>query len=180
MDTVKTIKAVFLVISSIVVLPLLFSCAASGDVSGEPTESGTLSGSGGAGDFSGSIIALPGYERLVGDMEAGLIPQSANVLYDQSGSRPDVDVTDEETIRQIYAGLCRIEVVGETDISVTDCYHHVIFTLQDGMQVKFAFESEEILDCGGNRRYSVTDGGELWSLVRDLQDAQMGILSEEQ
>ncbi|MCI7505667.1 MAG: hypothetical protein MSA55_06805 [Coriobacteriaceae bacterium] len=176
MDTVKTIKAVFLVISSIVVLPLLFSCAASG----EPTESGTLSGSGGAGDSPGSIVALPGYERLVGDMEAGLIPQSANVLYDQSGSRPDVDVTDEETIRQIYAGLCRIEVVGETDVSVTDCYHHVIFTLQDGTQVKFAFESEEILDCGGNRRYSVTDGGELWSLVRDLQDAQMGILSEEQ
>ena len=82
-------------------------------------------------------------------MEAGLIPQSANVLYDQSGSRPDVDVTDEETIRQIYAGLCRIEAVGETDMSVTDCYHHVIFTLQDGTQVQFAFESEEILVCGG-------------------------------
>ena len=176
----KTLKAAFSGFALVVALSFLSSCSAPDPASSEPTGSGVPSESTGSGDLSDSIVSLPGYERLVEDMEAGLIPQSANVLYDQSGSRPDVDFTDEETIRQIYAGLCRIEAVGETDMSVTDCYHHVIFTLQDGTQVQFAFESEEILDCGGSRRYYVTGGGELWSLVRDLQDAQMGILSEEQ
>lgn len=177
MAAVNTMKAAFAAFALIAALPFLSSCDATDTASGEPVGSDIPSES---GDFSDSIVSLPGYERLVEDMEAGLIPQSANVLYDQSGSRPDVDVTDGETIRQIYAGLCRIEVEGETDMSVTDCYHHVIFTLQDGTQVRFAFESEEILDCGGSRRYSVTGGRELWSLVRDLQDAQMGILPEEE
>lgn len=180
MGIAKTMKAVLSVFASIALLPFLLSCVSVDAVSDEPIESGAPSDSGGSDDSPGSVVALHGYEKLVEDMEAGLIPRSANVLYDQMGSRPDVDVTDEETIRRIYEGLCRIEVVGETDISVTDCYHHVVFTLQDGTKVRFAFESEEILDCGGGRRYSVTGGSELWSLVRDLQDAQIGVLSEDE
>lgn len=175
----KTMKVAFLGFALFASLPFLFSCVSVDDAPDEPIESGASSDSGGLGDYSGSIVALPGYEKLVEDMEAGLVPQSANVLYDQVGSRPEVDVTDEETIRWIYEGLRRIEVVGETDMSVTDCYHYVVFTLQDGTKVRFSFESEEILDCGGGRRYSVTGGSELWSLVRDLQDVQMGVLPEE-
>ncbi|MGN0262597.1 MAG: hypothetical protein ACI4B9_07160 [Eggerthellaceae bacterium] len=180
MTAVKTMKAAFLVLALIAALPCLSSCEAVDTASGEPTGSGTPSDLGGSGDSSDSIVSLSGYGRLVEDMEAGRIPQSANVMYDQMGSRPDVDVADEETIRRIYEGLCRIEVLGETDMSVTDCYHHIIFTLQDGTQVRFAFESEGILDCGDGLRYSVTGGSELWSLVRDLQDAQMGVLSEDE
>jgi hypothetical protein len=83
--------------------------------------------------------------KLIEDMEAGRIPKRCNVLYDTMGARPSVEVTDEETIKQIFELLCEIEVVGPSEWSITDCYHHVFFELQDGTIVGFRFEGEELL-----------------------------------
>lgn len=155
-------KAVSWGFAALIAILCLSSCAAGETEPEEPFDVGIQANPVDQGGLSGTIVGLPAYERLVEDMETGRIPQSVNVLYDQMGSRPDVDITDEETIRRIYRELCRIEVAGKTNLSVTDCYHHVIFTLQDGTQVGFWFESEEILDCGGGLRYSVTGGSALW------------------
>ena len=43
-----------------------------------------------------------GFVKLREDMKNGDIPIECNVLYDEEGSRPDVTVTDQETIRNIY------------------------------------------------------------------------------
>ncbi|MDO5119171.1 MAG: hypothetical protein Q4D48_03720, partial [Coriobacteriales bacterium] len=48
--------------------------------------------------------------QLRSDMNDGKIPTSCNVLYDQSGSLPDVTVTDPETIKEIYALLQEVFV----------------------------------------------------------------------
>lgn len=109
--------------------------------------------------------------QLVSDMDSGKIPKSCDVLYDQMGARPSVTVTDEQTIREVYARLALMRVVGTSDQSITDSYHHVSFELQDGSKASFAFEGEGIL-VRGKQSYTVIDRGDLWSYVRYLQDIQ--------
>ena len=103
--------------------------------------------------------------QLRSDMQEGRIPTSCNVLYDQSGTLPDVTVTDPDTIKAIYE-LVQGMVVPESGraMSVTDSYHHVIFTLQD--------EGVHNLYWNG-KNYPVANDDGLWALVRQLQDEQM-------
>lgn len=110
--------------------------------------------------------------RLVADVEAGRIPVSCNVLYDQMGGLPDVTITDEATILEIYALLSRIRVGDESMVSITDSYHHVVFTLQDGTTVGWGFEGTGIL-VRGRTNYDVTGSGPLWTRVRALQNELM-------
>lgn len=111
--------------------------------------------------------------QLRSDMNDGKIPASCNVLYDQSGTLPDVTVTDPDTIKSIYE-LVQDMVVPESGhaMSVTDSYHHVIFTLQDGTRAAFNFEGVHNLYWNGKNYPVVNDDG-LWVLVRQLQDEQM-------
>lgn len=109
--------------------------------------------------------------QLVHDMDSGKTPKSCSVLYDEMGSRPSVTVTDAQQIREVYDRLARMRVTGESDLGVTDSYHHVSFELQDGTTVSFAFEGEGIL-VRGKQNYAVVDQGDLWSYVRYLQDIQ--------
>ncbi|MBQ6395467.1 MAG: hypothetical protein IJH87_03900, partial [Atopobiaceae bacterium] len=81
-----------------------------------------------------------GTRQLVSDMESGRIPLSCNVLFDQGGGLPDVTITDPETITEIYELLSGVSVGLESPMSITDSYHHVIFTLQDGTTVGWGFE----------------------------------------
>ena len=96
-----------------------------------------------------------------------------NVLYDTMGARPDVDVTDPAQITEIYGLLAQVTVDGETDMSITDSYHHVIFHLQDGQTVGFSFEGEDILSKYRGTypdNYQVSGAYPLWSAVRAIQD----------
>lgn len=111
-------------------------------------------------------------ETLMADMEAGNLPTEANVLYDAMGSRPDVKVTDAETIKELYRRLTQMTVDGETDMSVTDAYHHIYFSLADGTQVGYSFEGEDILVWQG-KNYTITDRGGLFPYIFRLQDEQM-------
>ncbi|MBR2681650.1 MAG: hypothetical protein IKE22_00090 [Atopobiaceae bacterium] len=86
-----------------------------------------------------------GSAKLIKDMEEGRIPVACNVLYDQMGGLPNVNVTDPDTIKEIYELTKGLVVMGESNWSITDCYHHVIFTLQDGTKVGYRFEGEGLL-----------------------------------
>lgn len=108
-------------------------------------------------------------EKLYADMNAGRIPTSCNVLYDEMGGRPVVDVTDPKTITRLFELASQIKVVGETNISVTDSYHHFYFTLQDGSAIGFSFEGAGIVYMG-RTNYEVSGDGALWSYVRELQN----------
>ncbi len=110
-----------------------------------------------------------GSAKLIKDMEEGRIPVACNVLYDQMGALPNVNVTDPDTIKEIYELTKGLVVIGESNWSITDCYHHVIFTLQDGTRVGYRFEGEGLL-AWGSKNYAVTGGGPLWAYVRTLQD----------
>lgn len=116
--------------------------------------------------FEGDAAAA----KLVSDMEAGRIPVSCDVLYDQMGSLPNVVVTDPDTITHLFKLVEGIVVTGESDMSVTDSYHHVRFTLQDGTVVGYSFEGEGLLSRE-RTNYEVVGDGPLWEFVRQLQDA---------
>lgn len=113
-----------------------------------------------------------GFVKLREDMKNGDIPIECNVLYDEEGSRPDVTVTDQETIRNIYGQLADITVGDKTDMSVTDSYHHITFRLRNDTYVSFYFEGEDIFCCGEDN-YTVSGSKNLWNTVRQLQDVAM-------
>ena len=110
---------------------------------------------------------------LIEDMNDGNIPQECNVLYDEMGSRPEVTVTDAETITDLYNRLALMSVGEKSDMSITDSYHHIRFTLQDGTTVGWNFEGKDLLNIG-TENYDVKDEGNLWFAVRQLQEKAMG------
>ena len=112
-------------------------------------------------------------KKLIEDMNDGNIPQECNVLYDEMGSRPEVTVTDAETITDLYNRLALMSVGEKSDMSITDSYHHIRFTLQDGTTVGWNFEGKDLLNIG-TENYDVKDEGDLWFAVRQLQEKAMG------
>ena len=107
--------------------------------------------------------------QLVADMAAGMVPVECDVLYDAMGTRPAVTVDDPELIARIYELLSQVTVDGPSNTSITDSYHHVTFTLQDGATIGYSFEGEELLSLD-RENFAVSGAGPLWSLVRQLQD----------
>lgn len=112
------------------------------------------------------------FARLQSDMKNGDIPIECNVLYDEDGARPDVTVTDKDTIREIYDQLADITVGDKSSEKVTGSYHHITFRLRNDTYVTFNFEGEKLF-CWGVDNYTVTGGNNLWNSVRRLQMAEM-------
>ena len=120
-----------------------------------------------------------GVAKLRADMEAGRTPAEVNVLYDASGTRPELIIDDPEQIQEIYRLFSQMLVPEEGKaFSVTDSYHHVIFTLEDGTTVSFSFEGDRAF-CYGQDLIPVSDLGGLWPYVQQLQDEKMGIATGE-
>ena len=110
-------------------------------------------------------------QKLIADMQDGRIPTSCDVLYDEMGGRTSVVTEDPSTITELYNLFTQITVGEKTDESITDSYHHVIFTLQDGTKVAFSFESD--IWCYGSGiedRVKVNASGPFWKKVRKMQD----------
>ena len=70
-----------------------------------------------------------GAKKIMEDMNNGNIPKECNVLYDEMGSRPEVTVTDAGTITDLYNRLALMSVGEKSNMSITDSYHHIRFTL---------------------------------------------------
>ena len=114
-----------------------------------------------------------GATQLREDMEAGNVPLSCTVLYDESGCRPEVTVTDPETIAELYDRFSQMIVLEDGKaMGVTDSYHYIAFTLQDGTTVSWGFEGAGAI-CDGSDLLAVSDEGGLWQLVRELQEPLM-------
>ena len=117
--------------------------------------------------------------KLVSDMEAGKLPTECYVMYDEMGSRPEVEVTDPEILKEIYKRFSQMTVGAKTDTSVTDSYHYIIFILQDGTEVSWGFEGIGLL-IRGQENYEVSDEGGLWEYVRRMQEEIMESWQEDE
>ena len=123
----------------------------------------------------GSILLFQnddGAAKLIEDMKEGRTPSECRVMYDEMGGRPEVVVTDGDTISSLYDSLGNMIIGKETDESITDSYHYITFKLQDGTSVGWRFEGTGIL-CWGTKNYTVEQDGTLWSAVKSLQDEVM-------
>ena len=105
-----------------------------------------------------------GAKKLMTAFDEGTIV-SAEVLYDQMGGNAPYSTTDQEEIRTIYKALKNITVKGKSDTSITDCYHYVFFTFEDGTSYGYRFEGEGLL-CYGSDNYDIAGGGDLFSFMR--------------
>lgn len=99
-----------------------------------------------------------------------------NLLCDQGGGNPEIVSEDADVIRQAYKATKNITVQGKSNESVTDSYHHVYFTLEDGYEIGYYFEGEGILvyteEKGHKARYSIAGSRALWELYRELSQSE--------
>ena len=146
----------------VLMMGLLAACGQS-----EPKEE---TGSGSSGIPADSILFYnddEGSAELIQYFAEGNVPEEANILYDQMGSNPDITITDADTIKELFDRLSKVEVVRETNESITDCYHHVQFKLADDHYIYYSFEGSEIWCCG-TKRCSINDNANLFGYMEDL------------
>ena len=110
-----------------------------------------------------------GSSELIQYFEDGNVPEEANALYDQMGSNPEITITDADTIKELYKYLGMVKVDGETNESITDCYHYVQFKLADDHYIYYTFEGTDIWSYGG-KNYSISNSDKLFSLIKELTD----------
>ncbi len=73
---------------------------------------------------------------------------------------------DQEEIRTIYKGLKNITVADKSEMSITDCYHFVAFTFEDGTSYGYRFEGTGLLVYGSDN-YDISGGGDLFGYMQE-------------
>ena len=110
-----------------------------------------------------------GSAKLIQYFENGNVPEEATFLYDQMGSNPEITITDPEKIQELYQLLKSVTVIGETNESITDCYHYIQFKLAKDCYIHYSFEGSEIFCCG-EQNYSIDNSKKLFAFMNELTD----------
>ena len=110
-----------------------------------------------------------GSAKLIQYFESGNVPEEATFLYDQMGSNPEITITDPEKIQELYQLLKSVTVIGETNESITDCYHYIQFKLAEDCYVHYSFEGSDIW-CYGEQNYSIDNSKKLFAFMNELTD----------
>ena len=106
-----------------------------------------------------------GAKQLMAAFDEGTI-ESVEFLYDQGGAGEPYTTTDQQEIRTVYKGLKNITVTGESDQSVTDSYHYVVFSFEDGSSYGYRFEGSGLLN-DDNSNYDISGGDDLFNFMRE-------------
>ncbi len=106
-----------------------------------------------------------GAKKLMTAFDAGSI-EKVEVLYDESGAGEPYTTDEQSEIRTIYKGLKNITVTGESETSVTDSYHYVVFYFADGSSYGYNFEGRENLVYDGSN-YEIEGGEEFFDFVQE-------------
>ena len=75
------------------------------------------------------------------------------LMFDPEGGNAPVESDDQDVIRQAYKALKNIVILEQTKEAGPECYHNLVFTLEDGSDVAYSFDGTGIL-C-----YDDGDGG---------------------
>lgn len=110
-----------------------------------------------------------GSAKLIACFESGNVPEEMSFLYDQMGANPVITTCDADTIRSLYDLLGAVKVTGETQMSITDSYHHIQFKLSEDLSVCYSFEGSDIWCCGG-KNYGLSGSRELFAAMQKLTD----------
>ncbi|MGX8774656.1 MAG: hypothetical protein ACSW8G_06330 [Bacillota bacterium] len=106
-----------------------------------------------------------GAKELMTAFDKGTI-ESSEVLYDEMGANQPYKTTDQDEILAIYKGLKNITVGGKSETSITDCYHYVYFTFEDGTSYGYSFEGTGLLVYQGDN-YDISGGAGLFGFMKE-------------
>ena len=110
-----------------------------------------------------------GSAKLIQYFESGNVPEEVIFLYDQMGSNPEITLNDPNRIQELYHLLKSVTVIGETNESITDCYHYIQFKLAEDCYVHYSFEGSDIW-CYGGQNYSIDNSKKLFAFMNELTD----------
>lgn len=98
---------------------------------------------------------------LVQDMRNGVLPTSIRItnVWDEV-----TEITDEQTIRDIYYYMSDLIVVGQTTLRREDAAFDVTYCLRDGSEANFHFETKAYLRLS-DQNYMIETDGNLWRLL---------------
>lgn len=106
-----------------------------------------------------------GAKKLMTAFDKGTI-ESATVLYDEMGANAPYETTDQEEIRTIIKELKNVTVGEKSEMSITDSYHFVAFTFEDGTSYGYHFEGTNLLSYGSDN-YDIAGGGDLFRYMQE-------------
>ncbi|MBQ3322787.1 MAG: hypothetical protein IJH05_08100 [Firmicutes bacterium] len=106
-----------------------------------------------------------GAKKLMTAFDEGSI-ESVELLYDEGGAGEPYETEDQTEIREIYKALKNITVTGESETSVTDGYHYVVFNFADGGSYGYNFEGRGIL-VYGEKNYEISGSDAFFDFVQE-------------
>ena len=106
-----------------------------------------------------------GAKKLMTAFDKGSI-ESVEFLYDEGGAGEPYTTEDQAEIREVYKAFKNITVIGESETSVTDSYHDVVFNFADGDSYSYHFEGQEIL-VYGDKNYEISGSDAFFDFVQE-------------
>ena len=97
---------------------------------------------------------------LVEDMRNGVLPDFIRLTEGET----ETEITDEQTIRQIYYYMSDLIVVGQTTLRREDAAFDITYCMQDGTEASFHFETKAYLRLS-DQNYMIESDGNLWKLL---------------
>lgn len=118
-------------------------------------------------------------QQLVRDMDEDKVPtkmtcQLYDVIREVDGTEKEVPVEgkhveseDEAYIRRIYYAITDLIVVGQMGVLNNTSRCRLIFTLADGQKCELVFQSNAVIEIGG-QNYMLESSGRLWGLLETI------------
>ncbi|MDO5423608.1 MAG: hypothetical protein Q4F41_07780 [Eubacteriales bacterium] len=110
------------------------------------------------------------YESLDDEKLAGIseeLPESIQVIADDNGAKRTVELTDAQEIEAAVQLFMEIQIGERTDLYVTDRYHSISFTFEDGEKTVIRLNDKN-LEWKNGELYELEGIGFFWeSIFRD-------------
>ena len=127
------------------------------------------------------FMLVTGLNEMAKALDNGATIESVYYTDGYGFSTSEFTTTDPEEIAALWNAITRIRLVGPTNMSITDWYPLIAFTLSDGSRYGARFEGTWLTLLRDN--YEIANDEEFWSLTKALvqkhsQEAESNYLSD--
>ena len=112
------------------------------------------------------FMQLTGLNEMAKALDNGATIESVYYTDGYGFSTSEFTTTDSEEIAALWKAITIIRLVGPTNMSITDWYPLIAFTLSDGSRYGVRFEGTWLTLRRDN--YEIANAGEFWSLTKAL------------
>ena len=112
------------------------------------------------------FMLVTGLNEMAKALDNGATIESVYYTDGYGFSTSEFTTTDPEEIAALWKATTIIQLVGPTNMSITDWYPLIVFTLSDGSRYGARFEGTWLTLRRGN--YEIANDEEFWSLTKEL------------